>query len=165
MHEEWAVQQSALFKGKRVKDAERIIYPVPYAFGLRELMAATKGRCLRGILTTGLNLVAEKAAEDMNLDFCFCNSLRTEEGFFTGTLNYDVPLWSKHLILEEFCRKRKINLREVCYFGDSENDVLCMKLAGLSVAVDPKDNAARAAAMHTVNDFVEVKKILNGKIE
>ena len=157
---EWIEKHVDLFRGKSVELAERELYPIPYSDGLREFMQATKGKMKRGLLTAGIDFVAEKAAEELDLDFCYCNVLHKQNGEFTGTLNYNVPMWSKHEILErEILNGTPTD--QVVYVGDTKGDVLCMSYAGLRIAFKPKDEQIEVVADYVIDDFRELMKILN----
>lgn len=161
LHQEWADKQVALFKGKSIKSAKQKLYPIPYTLGFEDFAKKTFGKIKRGLLTTGLDIVAEKAAKELQLDFCYCNSLNRVDGHFAGTLEYKVPLWDKHLFFDEICNGFSFN--EIAYVGDSKNDVLCMSQAGIKIAFNPKDKQIEMVADYVIDDFKELFEILRIK--
>ena len=156
---QWAREQVAYFKGKSIKKAEKSVYPIPYTKGVVEFARKTKGKIQRGLLTTGLDIIAHKAAQELDLDFCLCNILNRENGYFTGTVDYNVPLWNKHVNFIRICAEKKIKFDRVCYVGDTKADINCLLLAGLPVLFNPKDEEIKKIANAvTISDF---RKLLN----
>ena len=149
-----------MFKGGDVGLAEDRLYPIPYSKGVREFIEelSKKRNFRKGLLTTSLNIVAEKAAEELGFDFCYCNTLYRENGSFTGEIDYLVPLWDKQeVLLRNFNQK---DFEKTMYVGDSKNDVLCMNMVGLPIAFNPKDKETEKAAKYTVHDFRHLAKFL-----
>ncbi len=158
--EEWIEKHVDLFRGKSVELAKRELSPIPYSRGLKEFMQITKGKMKRGLLTAGIDLVAEKAAEELDLDFCYCNKIHKKNGKFTGTLEYNVPMWGKHEVFErEILNGFKTN--EIIFVGDTKGDVLCMSSAGLRIAFKLKDKQIEVVADYIIDDFKELGRILN----
>lgn len=160
-HEEWTGKEVSLFKGKKIMDACKYLYPIPYSLGVRDFAKVSKGKFIRGLLTTAIDLVAEKASDELDLDFCFCNVLGKENGIFNGKIDYLVPLWDKHFVLENFCKRKGVSLEKTCYVGDNENDISCFEIVGLPIAFNPKTKETEKAAKYVINDFRELNKILS----
>lgn len=156
----WAIEDAGDLRGKPVRDADPILYPIPYCDGAREFLAATKGRLIRGLLSGCLDLVGKRAAREMDLDFCYCNSLHAENGVFSGRIDYDVPVWHKHLFIPRICEAHRVTPEEVCHVGDHENDIDCFARAGLAVAFRPKLAKVAKAAKYVIDDFRELNRIL-----
>ncbi|MBS3090648.1 HAD hydrolase family protein [Candidatus Pacearchaeota archaeon] len=156
---EWANQDTADLINLPVKTAEKFLFPLPYSPGAREFARASKGKLLRGLLTTSIDLVAEKAQEELELDFSFCNVLNRNNGFFTGTLDYNVPIWRKHKKIGEICRQYSIIPEEICHVGDNENDISVGRKVGLFIAFNPKKEEVANNAKHVIHDFRELIKI------
>jgi phosphoserine phosphatase len=156
----WAQEDAADLRGKQVSQAAPTLYPIPYSNGAREFLKATRGRMVRGLLSGCLDLVGKRAAAETELDFCFCNTLHTDGGIFSGTMDYSVPVWHKHLFIPEICKKFRVSPNEICHVGDHENDIDCFELVGLAVAFNPKLEKVARKAEHVINDFRELNKIL-----
>jgi len=162
-HREWTEKEILLYKGKKVKDTHKHLYPIPYSAGAREFANKSKGKLIRGILSTSIDLVAKKISDELSFDFCLCNVLGRENGEFNGEIDYIVPLWEKHLVLEEFCKKEGVSLENVAYVGDHENDLTCFEIVGLSIAFNPKKLEVGEKANHVISDFRQLNEILNLK--
>ena len=156
---EWAKQDTADLLNLPVKTAEKFLFPLPYSSGVREFARTSKGKLLRGLLTTSIDLVAEKAREELELDFSFCNVLHKNNGFFTGTLDYNVPIWRKHKKIAEICRQYSITPKEICHVGDNENDLSVAKAVGMFIAFSPKKQNVAEKADYVISDFNELIKI------
>jgi len=156
----WAQEDAADLRGKSVSQADATLYPIPYSNGAREFLAATRGRLVRGLLSGCLDLVGRRAADETGLDFCLCNKLHVDAGIFSGTMDYAVPVWHKHLFIPELCRQFQVAPEEICHVGDHENDIDCFAQAGLAVAFNPKLDTVARAARYVISDFRELNAIL-----
>jgi phosphoserine phosphatase len=154
------LEDAADLRGRAVKLCDSTLYPIPYCSGAREFLKASKGRLVRGLLSGCLDVVGKKAADEMELDFCFCNILQAEGGVFTGVMDYAVPVWHKHLFIDKLCEKYGVRPEEICHVGDHENDIACFERVGLAVAFRPKLEQVAKAAGYVIDDFRELEKIL-----
>jgi phosphoserine phosphatase len=156
----WAQEDAADLRGRPVSQAGPTLYPIPYSSGASEFLKASKGRLVRGLLSGCLDLVGKRAATEMDLDFCFCNTLHVEGGILSGTMDYSVPVWHKHLFIPEICQKHQVAPEEICHVGDHENDIECFERVGLSVAFNPKLEKVARMANYVISDFRELNKVL-----
>lgn len=165
----FAQETIADLKGKSFRQAEKVLYPIPYSLGAEEFVKKTNGKLIRGLLSASIDLVAKRAAEELDLDFVFCNKIHKEKGYFTGTLDYDVPIWKKHEKIREICDKYEVFPEEICHIGDSDNDISVGERVGFFVAFDPKPNLLKYIQKNNVliiNDFRKLERIIqeiNGK--
>jgi len=102
---QWAEEDAADLRGRPLRQAEAVLYPIPYSPGAREFLQASKGRLVRGLLSACLDLVGQKAAAETAMDFCYCNIMHVENGVFSGTHDLAVSPWEKHLLLPDICRQ------------------------------------------------------------
>ena len=159
----WAEEEAEMLKGMRVADCFRILYPVPYCPGAKEFADATKGKIFRGVLSTGIDLVVEKAREELGLDFAYCNVLNRHKGngTFDGTISYNVPLWRKEEKLAEICKRNDIVFMAV--FGSfvrGEQD----KKSDIDIAIEFDKNKEKSLfdLVHVEN---ELKKLFKRKVD
>lgn len=158
--QQWAEEDVGDLVGRPLAQAAEVLYPVPYSAGAKEFLAVTKGKLIRGLLSSCIDLVGQHAADETEMEFTFCNRVHHRDGIFTGTLNYDVPTWEKHLRIPEICAKYNVTPEEICHIGDNENDLSCFERVGLSVAFNPKKPEVAKMAKHTISDFRELNVIL-----
>jgi phosphoserine phosphatase len=156
----WAQEDAADLRGRPVSQAAPTLYPIPYSNGAREFLKTSRGRLVRGLLSGCLDLVGKRAAAETELEFCFCNTMRTNDGVFSGTMEYSVPVWEKHLFIAELCKKYQVAPEEICHVGDHENDLGCFECVGLPVAFNPKNEEVGRKARHVISDFRELDRIL-----
>jgi len=156
----WAQEDAADLRGKPVHYCSPTLYPIPYCSGAVEFLQTSRGRLVRGLLSGCLDVVGKKAAAETELDFCFCNILHAEEGIFSGTMDYAVPVWHKHTFIPEICKKFQISPEEICHVGDHENDIECFAQVGLPVAFRPKLESVAKMAKYVIDDFRELNGIL-----
>ena len=79
VYPEWVRRDGALLTGLPVERVTEQIFPPPYAAGVCRAIERLRGRYLLGILSSGVDLVAEYVRADLGLDFAVaakCNSRR-----------------------------------------------------------------------------------------
>lgn len=159
-YEEWVERDAALLVGIPVEEITARIFPPPYATGAREAMAALRGRYTLGILSSGVDLVADRTCQELGLDFSVANRLLIEDGYFTGESETIVDLWAKADVMKEIARQHGLDLSEICFVGDHMNDVPVMHIVGLSIAMNPKDEELERIADYVVPDFTTIPQIM-----
>ncbi len=158
--EEWMTKEAVkLFKGKTVSLVDKL-KPFPYSNGFREFINSKDGKIM-GFLSSGLNIIVDEAAKELSLDFSISTELEIKNDIITGNAKKIIPLWKKNEIFSELLKKYNFSFEQVCYVGDNENDISCIKLAGIGVAFNPKTETTKKAAKYIINDFRELKKIIN----
>jgi len=153
---EWVARDASLLAGVSVADVAARVLPAPYAEGVVGAVRALRGRYRMGILSSGVDLVADWVREDLELDFALANRIHVSEGRFTGTAETLVDLWAKDRALRALAAERGVRLDEICFVGDHVNDLPAMRIAGLAIAANPKDPAVGEAAWRTIRDFAEL---------
>ena len=159
-YQEWVERDAALLTGISVEVITAKIFPPPYATGAREAIAALRGRYTMGILSSGVDLVADRACQELGLDFSVANRLLIEDGRFTGESETVVDLWKKADVMKEIAAKHNLDLSEICFVGDHMNDVPVMRIVGLSIAMNAKDKELERIADYVVSDFTTIPQIV-----
>lgn len=162
---EWVTRDASLLAGIRVADVAARVLPAPYAEGVVEAISALRGRYCLGILSSGLDLVADWVRRDLGLDFALANRIHVCNGRFTGTAETVVDLWAKDRALRALAAERGANLAEVCFVGDHVNDIPAMRIAGLAVAANPKERQVAEAATFVIESFLELPPLLDSWCE
>ena len=150
---EWVAKDVALLTGVAVADVAEAVLPAPYADGVRTAIGALRGRLRLGILSSGVDLVADWVRDDLGLDFAVANRLAIADGRFTGAGETLVDLWQKGEAMRRLAEAHELDLSAVCFVGDHLNDIPVMEMVGLAVAANPKDERVRAAADHVITRF------------
>lgn len=159
-YREWVAKDATLLAGIPVKKVADQIFPPPYARGVKEAVAELRGKYLLGILSSGVDLVADYVKEDLGFDFAFANRILVENGRFTGESELVVDLWEKDKVLERIASEYDIALEEICFVGDHMNDVPVMRIVGLSIAMNAKDEDLSRIADHVIDDLSLVPDLI-----
>ena len=157
---EWAVKEALLLKGVSVSHVSSQLFPPPYAKGVKEAVAKLQGRYLMGILSSGIDLVADHVASDLNLSFAWANRLPVEDGCFVGTSETVVELWSKADALDRLASELGLDLERICFVGDNVNDYAVLQRVGLAIAANPKDDTLHEVADHVISNFAVLPDLI-----
>jgi len=158
---EWVAKDAALLTDVVVADIAEAVLPAPYAEGVRTAIGALRGRYRLGILSSGVDLVADWVRDDLGLDFAVANRLTTSDGRFTGASETPVDLWKKDEAMRRLADEHGLDLRGVCFVGDHVNDLPVMEIVGLAIAANPKDERVRAAADHVITSFEDLPELID----
>jgi|SRR3989344_1574922 len=159
-YDEWFNAQLSLIKGLPVSEAEKVVFPIPYSKGVENFFSSLDGRYLKGLVTSGIDFVAEKASQELGLDFCYSNHIETSNSSFTGKGKILIDLSNKREIVKKIAKTFEIFLEEICFVGDNLNDVPVFEVVGLPIAFNPKHKSVEEAAKYTIYDFNELKPFL-----
>lgn len=157
---EWFERQTGLLRGLSIERAERALFPIPYSKGVIEFFNSLDGTYIKGIVSSGVNIVAERAKKELGLDFQVSNFLEVADGIFIGKGEEKVGLNNKLEILSNVLREYGIKLNEVCFDGDNFNDVPVFEEVGLSTAYNPKTKEIAEKANYVIYDYRELNNIL-----
>ena len=157
---EWVARDAQLLTGIPLERVTAEVLPAPYAAGVREAVSALRGRYCLGILSSGVDLVADWVRDDLGMDFALANHLEVVDGRFTGRSETRVDLWAKAEAMTRIVEARGWSLDCICFVGDHFNDVPAMRLVGLSVAANPKDDRLTETADHVIDDFRELPDLI-----
>jgi phosphoserine phosphatase len=160
-YSEWVAEDAQLLAGISVSTVADAVLPAPYAGGVRAAVDALRGRYRLGILSSGVDLVADWVRRDLEFDFSLANHLETEDGRFTGGSATRVDLWGKDAAMQRIAEKYDLALSRICFVGDHVNDVAVMRIVGLAIAANPKDDCVCNAADHVIGDFSELPDLID----
>ncbi|RMF54835.1 hypothetical protein D6745_03995 [Candidatus Woesearchaeota archaeon] len=162
LYEEWNRKDAQLLKGIPIKDAEKVLFPIPYSPGAREFFIEKSGRYITGILSSGIDIVARRACQELGMNFWRANVFGVRNGRFDGSVE-QIDMWRKHEVLLEILAEEfpGIKPENVCYVGDHEIDIAVFKVVGLPIAMNPKNNdVVEAAEGRVITDFRELEEYL-----
>ena len=109
------------------------------------------------IVSAGLDLLANRTAAELKIDFVKSNGIKTDEnGRLTGEGILKVRLMYKDLAVKSLLKDLKIPLKNVASVGNSCFDIPMLEITGLSIAFNPSDDCTIKAA-----DFVFKEKDLS----
>jgi len=120
-----------------------------------------KGYNKIGLVSAGLDILANRIGSYLSMDYVFANGLKTDkQGFLTGEGIYRVDLIRKDKVLKNLAEKLKISLSNFVAIGDSKYDISMLKAAGFAIAFNPKDEEIKKVADVIIEDN-DIRKILN----
>ena len=91
----------------------------------------------------------------------FANTLDIDsEGNLLGTGKCNVELLRKDSVLISLSKKINIPLSNFVAIGDSKYDIPMLKIVGLAIAFNPKDDEVKSVADIVINDK-NMNKVLN----
>jgi len=157
---EWVRRDAALLAGIPVQEVTKKIFPPPYAAGVPRAIDRLRERYQLGILSSGVDLVAEHVRADLGLEFAIANRLFIEDGHFTGKSEMLVDLWQKDEVLQQVAIEHDLALSQICYVGDHLNDIPVMRIVALSIAFNPKDGELARIADVVTHDFAQIPDII-----
>jgi phosphoserine phosphatase len=157
---EWVCEEAKLLTGVSVAQVIERIFPPPYAQGVAQAIGELRGHYTLGILSSGVDLVADRVREELGFDFAWANHLAVADGLFTGVSETRVGLWSKGEVLEELAAQHGLSLDRICFVGDNINDLPALTRAGLAIAANPKDGRLRDVADFVLEDFAVLPDLI-----
>jgi phosphoserine phosphatase len=152
-YEEWCALDAAHWRGMRESELRSIADSIPYRDGVRQSAAALRATgTLVGVVSTGLNLLAERVRDDLGLAYTICNRLESKAGILTGRVKINVEHDRKDEALDLFCSRFGVPPAQVIAIGDSDGDIPMFRKAGFAVAVRPSSQRTAEAASVVVHD-------------
>lgn len=135
----------------RIKD---ILDKVPLMKGVVETLKALKEAGYKtAIISSGISILADRVKNELGIDYSFANKLLTDEcGRLTGEGEEFVRLFDKDSVLKELVLREGTTIEQCIVVGDSRFDIPLFKGAGLSIAFNAKDDAAKEAADLVINE-------------
>ncbi len=159
-YEEWFNNQLSLLKNLSVEKAHHAFFPIPYSNGAKEFFCSLDGEYIKGILSSGVGHVIERARQELKFDFQLSSDLEIKNNKFTGKGKKTFDFSEKGKEIISIAQKYEINLEEICYIGDHFNDVPAWEVVGLSVAFNPKEKELEKKVDYVIYDFRELNGIL-----
>lgn len=159
LSQEWYKKQVFLLKGLDLEKVSEYLFPIPYSEGVREFFS-NDNSYIKGIISSGVNLVADRIAYELGFDFVKSDFVEIKDGKFTGEGEPKMNLWRKDLDLLKIVKEKNLNLEKVLYIGDNENDIPVFRIVGIPVAFKPKNKETERVVKYIIEDFRELEGIL-----
>ena len=146
----WSVDGKPLKKEKLVE----ILSDVPFMNGIYEIVDFLRNHKIRtGIVSAGLDVLANRVARDLGIDFVYANGVKTDDdGFLTGEGVVGVRLMYKDDTVKRLSYETGIPLCNIAVVGNSCFDIPMFEVAGLGIAFNPEDDCVRRAADFVINE-------------
>ncbi len=148
-YQEWADLDAGLWKGQPVSEVQRIAEETEIMPGAAETIQALKTRGIRvAILSGGIDIMAERIAERIGVDYLMVNKIHHENGIITGQVDVKVGWEGKAKEIEQVCKDFNVELSETAFVGDGKNDIAVFPVVALSIAFNPEaEEVAEAASV------------------
>jgi len=153
--DKWIEMDIKLWKKPHRKTIEDVLTGYTLIKGIKEFVEYLKKRgFILAIVSSGIDILAEKVADDLGIDICYSNTLLFDErGFLIGGKG-NVDLLNKKEIVKNLSKKFKIPLKNFIIIGDTRYDMI--DGIGIKIALNPKE---KLKADHTVNSIQELKEV------
>jgi phosphoserine phosphatase len=163
-YEEFMRRDIGLWPSKiRISQIEKILSKVKLVPGVRETIKnlRSKGYQKIGVVSAGLDILANKIGHELSLDYIIANGLKVDkQGFLTGEGICRVELLKKDKVLIDLAEKIGVPLSEFIAIGDSKYDISMLKIVGFAIAFNPKDEEIKKVA-DVIVEGNDLRKILN----
>ncbi len=145
--------------GKAVKKTtiEKILYSIPTIKGVKDCISFLKKHEVQtAIVSAGLDILAEKVATDVGIDYTFANEVKVDsDGRLTGEGVLHVELMHKDKNVKDLVEKLHLPLEACAAVGNSCFDIPMLEICGLGIAFNPED----ACVAQHADIFIEGKDL------
>ena len=146
----WKINNKPIKKEK----LEKILKNIPIMKGAKETTSFLKKHGIKtAIISAGLDILAERIAKELSIDYVFANGVKTDEkGFLTTNGILKVQLKHKEKTVLKLSKQLNIPLNNIVTIGNSCFDTPMFQVTGLSIAFNPEDKCVRDAADYIVEE-------------
>jgi len=142
-YEEFCRLDAAMWKGMTLERVTSILNEITVRKSAGELIKTVTDMGARPtLLSTGLNILANRLAEKMNFSFHLANELVHRRGILTGEIVVHIsthpPGKTKGTLIKDLMNQTKASREETVAIGDSAGDMDMFLEAGLAITVNPK---------------------------
>ncbi|MBS3749781.1 MAG: HAD-IB family phosphatase [Candidatus Thermoplasmatota archaeon] len=112
-----------------------------------------------GIVSAGIDVLANKVATILNIPLVYANELETDlNGQLTGEGKVHVPLMQKDAVVEQIAYQLHLHQGEIAAVGNSCFDIPLLRSVGFGIAFQPDDDCIISEADEVIykKDLTEV---------
>jgi phosphoserine phosphatase len=150
-YREWAETDARCWAGASLSKVTTALEHIPYRAGVEKVFRVLHEKDVRiAIVSAGLSILVNKAAEELGADLTVSNELETNDGQLTGGITVNVSVTEKAKLFEQIAGRLGVALSQVALVGDRAYDLSqpdCLK-----IAYKPKDSLSRERADVIVED-------------
>lgn len=100
------------------------------------------------LITATNSVIATPVAKALGIKHLIGAELEIEKGYYTGKLSAIYPCGENKIqYIQEICQKNNKTLKDVVYYGDSDNDIPILEVVGTPIAVCPAPHLREKAKM------------------
>ncbi len=166
---------AALLKGKSIGDLLELTDGIDVTPNLDKIVIELKKQgYITGIISDSYDCVTNHLKNKFGFDFTISNELEFSRSFATGEVKIPSLFVSgedsqcKHDYCKlnamiKICGQYKVELKNTLMIGDGENDICCLKKAGIGISFCSTSNLVDAVADYVIKepDFQRLIPILN----
>jgi len=142
----------------------KILSTVPVMNGAEKCINRIKKHNVKtAIVSAGIDILAERMAEELGIDYVFANGIKTDtNGRLSGEGIIGVRLMYKDKAISRLSSHLGIPLERIAAVGNSCFDIPMLETCGLGIAFNPDDDCIRQKADVVVegNDLVKILPVL-----
>ena len=155
---------AGLLKGKSIGELLELTDSIEVTPHLREMLDELKKQgYITGIISDSYDCVTNHLKNKFGFDFTISNELEFSKSFATGEVKIPSLFVSgedsqcKHdycklNALIKVCNQYKVDLKNTLMIGDGENDICCIKKAGIGVSFCSSNNLVDSVADYIIKD-------------
>lgn len=169
-YEEFCRRDAALWRGVSRRHLEEVVQEIPLRPLAREVVRALKEEGVKvALISSGLDLLAERLAEELGFDYYIANGLAAQNGRLTGEpvvrVSIDQPGKLKKDHLLRLQNRYGCSHQDVAAVGDGPGDLdmFCAAALAFLLTEDPQEAAlisAQVPHLRTVRDLSELANLL-----
>lgn len=149
-----------LWKRRDASIYEEMIKSRRYQPGIKEIFGFIhKHRIKSAIISSGPYDLAERAKVELGIDEIYANKLIMENGRISGKVKVMVRNGEKASVGTKLAKKMGIDLKQVAFVGDGDNDINLATKVGLPIVYNSKVKILRKVCKHNL-DYGELKKLV-----
>ncbi|MHA1638042.1 MAG: HAD family hydrolase [Candidatus Thorarchaeota archaeon] len=153
-YQEWADLDAGLWAGKPISLVEQIAKESKLVSGAKETIDELKKRGIQvAILSGGIDILANRVAERVGIEYVLVNKVHHESGVLTGEVEVLVGWGGKAIEILQITEHFGIPLSETAFVGDGKNDIPVFGVVDLSIAFNPEHEEVAAAADVVIRDL------------
>ena len=161
----WRIDGKPLKKEK----LKEILQNIPIMNGAKETVDFLKKNNVKtAIVSAGLDILANRIAEEIGIDFVYANGIRTDEqGYLNGDGIVSVKLRFKDETIINISKEQNIKLNRIASIGNSCFDIPMFEASGLGIAFNPEDSCVCDYADFVIEkkDLIEILSVIKGYLK
>ena len=166
LYQEWCDRNCELLRGLPLAPIAEKIFPPPYTPGFLEFCDYLREQGIwKGLVSSGVDLVAKKVQQDADLDFIVVNEVHIHDGRFTGTGKINVGLQEKGALIQQILQDYGLLKEGVVFFGDHFNDIPAWQEVGLPLGINVKHESCYPHITRWFDDFYQARDYFRTEFE
>ena len=153
--------------GKPMKEDQlkEILEDVQIMKGAKDTISFLKKNKIKtAIVSAGLDILANRIANELGIDFVYANGIKTDEqGYLNGDGIVGVKLRFKDETIKEISKVKNIKQNRIVSIGNSCFDIPMFEASGFGIAFNPDDDCVCNCADFVINkkDLTEILPIIS----